>query len=86
MSWDEIRTDYVDRWLLVEALEAHTEGAQRVISNLTVIGEYADYYEGWDEFKRLHTADKWREYYVLHTAVPRLKIGVLDAFRRVVAS
>ena len=86
MSWDEIRTGYVDRWLLVEALEAHTDGSQRVISSLTVIGEYADYYAGWDEFKRLHAADKWREYYVLHTARPRLEIGVLDVFYREVVS
>ncbi len=86
MSWDEIRTHNPDRWVLVEALEAHTDGAHRIIPTLTVIGEYADYYGGWDEFKRLHSEDKWREYYVLHTSRTQLDIGVMDVFRRMVVS
>ena len=84
MTWQDIRAAYPDRWVLVEALDAYTEGGQRITPNLNVIDEYADYYTGWEVFKRLHAEDIWREYYILHTSRFTPNIGVLDAFRRVV--
>lgn len=38
----------------------------------------------WEHYKRLHHADKWREYYVLHTDRQELNIAVMDEIRRIV--
>ena len=31
MHWAEIRRHYPEQWLLLEALDAHTEGNQRIL-------------------------------------------------------
>jgi len=85
MTWEEIRQQFPHSWLLVEAIEAYTEGAQRIIPRLSVIQDSgSDWRSAWDEYKRLHHLDKNREFYVLHTDREALDIGVLDAFGRVV--
>ena len=85
MNWQEIRERYPHRWLVVEAYGAYTEGAQRVANQLEVVGEFGDDWKpAWERYKRLHSADRRREYYVLHTDRPELNIGVMDMFRRIV--
>jgi len=85
MTWEEIREQYPHRWLVVEAYNAFTEGAKRVINHLEVVGMFEDDWKpAWEHYKRLHHADRWREYYVLHTDREELNIGVMDEFRRIV--
>lgn len=85
MNWQEIRAQYPHRWLVCEAIGAYTEGAERVIPRLEVVGAFDDdWHPAWAHFKQLHAEDKWREYYVLHTDREALNIGVIDAFGRVV--
>ncbi len=79
MTWEEIRNQYPHRWLVVEAIDAYTDGPHRVIDNLnvmTVLGE-DDWKPAWKEFERLHHADKEREYYPLHTDRKELNIGAV---------
>ena len=83
MNWQEIRQKYPHRWVVVEAFGAYTENGQRVIPHLELIADFADDWKpAWERYEALHDADKWREYYVLHTDREELNIGVLDAFRR----
>jgi hypothetical protein len=83
MNWQEIRELYPHRWLVVEAYNAYTEGSKRVINHLEVVGVFGDDWKpAWEHYKRLHAADKSREYYFLHTDREELNIGVLDSFRR----
>lgn len=85
MNWQEIREQYPHRWLVVEAFDAYTEGAQRIINHLEVVGVFEDDWKpAWEQYARLHNADKWREYYVLHTDRVELNIGVMDSFRRII--
>jgi hypothetical protein len=42
MNWQEIRDQYPHRWLVVEAFDAYTEGAQRIANRLEVVGAFAD--------------------------------------------
>lgn len=83
MDWQEIRRRHPHRWLVVEALEAHTDGAKRIIDSLEIayVAE-ADWAEAWARYKAIHQANPSREYYVLHTDRSELDIGVLDIFRR----
>ena len=41
MKWSEVRQAYPDRWLIVEALEAHNTGDQRELDGLAVVEECA---------------------------------------------
>lgn len=42
MLWQDIRQHYPDQWLLIEALRAHSEGNQRILDELVVLGAFPD--------------------------------------------
>ncbi len=86
MDWQQIRERYPYRWVVVEAINAHTKGTERIIKSLEIIGVFwQDWRPAWECYKYVHAADKTREYYVLHTRRRELNIGVLDAFGRAVS-
>ena len=86
MNWQELRKNYPHSWLVVEAIGAFTENDQRVIPQLDFIAAFgSDWQAAWNHYKMLHRADKYREYYVLHTDRETLDIGILDSFWRVAA-
>jgi hypothetical protein len=86
MTWQELRTLYPNRWVLVEALEAATHGNQRIISMLQFVDDFGDsWHNAWAHYKMLHHTDRQREYYILHTSKETLDIGVIDAFGRIVS-
>ncbi len=33
MKWQQVREQYPDRWLLLEAIRTHTEGDKRVVED-----------------------------------------------------
>jgi hypothetical protein len=37
MRWTEIRQQYPDQWLIIDALEAHTEDDRRKLDQITVV-------------------------------------------------
>lgn len=81
MKWQDVRNQFPDCWLLVEALKAHTEQGQRIVEDMSVIEVYhSDFWAAWRRYKDLHHLDRKREYYVLHTERTDLDIGILDAF------
>lgn len=83
MDWQTIRKLYPSRWLVVEALDAYTEGRQRIISELNVIATFGDDWRPASAlYRELHRADHSREYYFLHTDRPELNIGVKYVFQR----
>ncbi len=74
MKWQEIRTKFPQSWVLVEAIEAHTEKSQRVIDRLSVIDRFPGFFEAMDVYKLLHHQTPNREMYVLHTQNEELTI------------
>jgi hypothetical protein len=81
MIWEDIRQQYPDRWVIVEALNAFTQDGQRIIPELRLVNAFgSDWREAWESYKQIHHADKNREYYPLHTKRKVLEIGVIDAF------
>lgn len=85
MTWDEIRQQYRHSWVIVEALNAHTQAGQRIVQNLRIIQAFGDWFTAWEYYKQAHHADKNREYYVVHTDREILDIGVINTFGRIIS-
>lgn len=75
MKWSEIRLTYPDQWLVVEALEAHTQpDSQRRIERFAVIEPCADGGGAMQTYRRLHQQYPDREFYFVHTSREELDI------------
>lgn len=67
MTWPELRKNYPHEWLLVEALEACSQGGKRVLENLAVVDRFEDGTAAMRGYLQLHRGAPGRELYVLHT-------------------
>ena len=74
MQWTEIRHHHPDQWLLLEALDAHSEGNQRILEQLAVLGVFADSQSALKHYAKLHHAAPARELYVFHTSRETLDV------------
>lgn len=73
-SWQEIRERHPHQWLLLEAIEAHSSGGQRILDSLAVLKTYPDGLSAMRGYSELHGQDPHRELYVLHTDREALEI------------
>ncbi|MFW5438673.1 hypothetical protein [Paenibacillus apiarius] len=67
MKWVNIRDIYPDRWVLVEALAAHSNNHKRTIQEMSVISQYDNPKHAWASYKKLHLSEPTRELYVFYT-------------------
>ena len=74
MNWNAVRQAYPNRWLLVEALAAHTEGSQRHLDRLAVVEECHDGAAAFERYQELHQQYPDRELYFVHTTREQLTI------------
>ena len=74
MQWNEIRQAYPGQWLIIEALEAHTENRQRVLDRIAVIETCPDGTTAMQNYRRLHQQYPLREFYFVHTRRQHLNI------------
>lgn len=74
MKWSDVRDHYPSQWILIEAMEASTQGNKRVVGQLSVVDFFCgDSKEALRTYIKLHRENKERELYVVHTSR-----GVLD--------
>ncbi len=75
MLWPEIRKVYPQQWLIIEALEAHTEsGNQRHLDRLAVVERCSDGSMAMQRYRHLHRQYPHREFYFVHTSRTELII------------
>jgi hypothetical protein len=75
MVWAEIRMTYPNRWLVVEALEAHTgRDNLRQLTCLAVIETCRDGDAAMRRYRQLHLEHPDREFYFVHTSREELNI------------
>ena len=67
MKWEEVRQRYPHQWMLVEAVQAHSEAGKRIVDQLSVINTFADSSTALNQYSHLHRQWPEREYFVLHT-------------------
>jgi hypothetical protein len=74
MNWSDIRKAYPDTWLVIEALEAHTEERRRLLDHIAVVDTCGDGAGAFQSYQRLHQAHPYRELYYVHTGREDLDI------------
>lgn len=67
MKWEQVREQYPEQWVLVEAISANSKDSIRYLDELSVISNFLESTPAWKEYKKLHLADPTREYYIFHT-------------------
>lgn len=74
MQWSHIRQAHPHRWLLIEALRAHSTRHERVLDDIAVLDTFDDSLVAFEHYRRLHRAEPERELYVVHSSREALKI------------
>jgi len=77
MAWDEVKNKYPSQWVLIEAINAHTDNDKRIVEEMDVLecfGEDGD--KAFKKYIELHKTNKEKEYYIYHTSHPILNIGI----------
>ena len=74
MKWTEIRAQYPKKWLLVEAIKARTKADQRILTQLAVLGSFANSKAALQKYAQFHRETPERELYVFHTSREKLVV------------
>jgi len=74
MRWEEVREQYPEQWLVIEALESHTEDDRRKLEQMTVVQVCTDGAAAYERYRELHRQYPTREFYFVHTAREELDI------------
>ena len=74
MNWEEVRARYPNEWLVVEALDAHSDGRRRILDRITVVEVCPDGAAAFGRYRELHAAHSDREIYFVHTGNRELEI------------
>ncbi len=74
MTWIEVRNQYPNTWLLLEAIKAHSENDYRILDELSVISRFDDSESALDAYAKLHESAPAQELLVLHTSQEKLEI------------
>lgn len=67
MIWAEVRQNFPHQWLLLEAIEAHTESDEYILDQISVVDIFEDGETAWQAYYSLHRQMPQREFFVLHT-------------------
>ena len=68
MTWQQVRSNFPQQWLLIEAIKAHTETNQRLLDQISVIEPFEDSAIAWSRYAELHRESPEKEFYVIHTS------------------
>lgn len=69
MTWEEIRNRYPNRWLVIEADEAHAQpDSKRCVNDVSVVEECRDGASAFQTYRNHRNAHPGREFYFVHTS------------------
>lgn len=74
MLWKEVRLAYPNKWVVFEALQAHSENNYRIVDDLAIIDTFDDSMEAFRRHDELHKQQPNRELYFFHTSRQNLDI------------
>lgn len=76
MTWEQIREKYPNQWVLMEALNAHTEGDRRVFEQLSVLDACTANSDVFPRYKALKQQFPQKEIIFYHASRPRMDVEV----------
>ncbi|MEI6412972.1 MAG: hypothetical protein WCP34_01770 [Pseudomonadota bacterium] len=68
MKWSEVRAEYPNEWLVVEAIQFHEEGDLFVGDDMTLVEKCPDGSAALEAYRRLHRVYPGREFLFVHTS------------------
>jgi hypothetical protein len=76
MIWEDVKKIYPSSWLVIEAIEAKTEGKNRIVQQLAVFDSFEEETSknALLKYLQLHKTCPERELYVVHSTRPQLDI------------
>ncbi len=74
MQWEEVKKTYPDKWIVFEAIDAHSDNNYRIIDDIAVIDYFTDSMEAFRRHSELHKQNPNRELYFFHTSREKLDI------------
>ncbi len=74
MKWNEIRKQYPNKYILVEALKAYSCDKKRYIEDMTVVSCFEGTKKAWEEYKKIKHDSPSREFYIFHTSKETIEV------------
>jgi len=75
MRWEDAKKTNPPQWVIIEAVDAYTEGDKRVIENIQIVELFGEDNNGaLRRYVQLHKVHPEKEYYVVHTSRPELNV------------
>jgi hypothetical protein len=74
MKWSDVRNRFPHKWVLIEAIAAHTEGDRRILDDIHVVGQYANAEATWRAYAEIHRNNPISEMFPVHTDGAELDI------------
>lgn len=74
MRWADVRVTHPEKWLVIEALEAHTTNRRRVVDRIAVVEVCTDGATALQRYADLHREHPERDLYFVHTGNAELEI------------
>ncbi|KGN03331.1 hypothetical protein Z969_01675 [Clostridium novyi A str. 4570] len=74
MKWEEVRKNYVNKWIVFGAIDAYSENGKRIVKEISVINAYENGNDALKDYAEKHKKDKSREMYVYNTKNKNLSI------------
>lgn len=69
MKWEDVRQAFPEQWVLIEAVQAHTDDkSERVLEEITLLKRFSKSPDAMKAYQEIHRDDPKRELYVLHTS------------------
>jgi hypothetical protein len=68
MRWKDVREAFPQKWVLIEAVQAHTnENSERILDDITPLEKFTNSPDAMKAYQEIHRLEPNRELYVLHT-------------------
>ncbi|MEQ6378738.1 hypothetical protein RZN25_18215 [Bacillaceae bacterium S4-13-56] len=69
MKWEDVCHAFPDQWVLIEAIQAHTnDESERILDEIAPLKKFSNSPEAMKAYQEIHREDPNRELYVLHTS------------------
>ena len=78
MKWEDVRSHFPHQWVLLEAIDARSEGNHRIIQQMTVVNTYPDGEAVMRGYAELRRRVPGREFCFFHT--DREELGIIEVF------